>query len=73
MKNFRIFLQSNKNQLLIFAAGFVLGFIYWYFFGCYWGNYPLSSEWWVNSIYGGLLANILVGIFRETFLPKLSK
>ncbi len=73
MKKIHTFFHINKTALLIFAGGFILGYIYWYFFGCYWGNYPMSSEWWVNSIYGGLLANILVEIFREQFRPAKVK
>ncbi|MDL2299605.1 DUF6132 family protein [Bacteroides sp. OttesenSCG-928-E20] len=51
----------NKLVLVTFAAGAILGLVYWFHFGCYWGTYPLSSEWWVNGIYGGILANL----FRE--------
>lgn len=59
------FVYSNRTALKVFLAGSVIGYIYWYYFGCYWGTYPLSSEWWVNCIYGGIVANIIMNLKRN--------
>lgn len=65
MKEVMTFVYSNRTALIIFLAGSVIGYIYWYYIGCYWGTYPLSSEWWVNCIYGGIVANIIMSLRRN--------
>lgn len=65
MKKIRQFIQAYRTSAILFAAGFGLGYAYWYCLGCYWGSYPMSAEWWVNCIYGGIFANILADIFRH--------
>lgn len=64
MRTIRTFIHFNKTSLVAFLIGALVGYVYWYYLGCYWGTMPLSSEWWVNAIYGGLVANILINLRR---------
>jgi len=49
----------NRITLAGMVIGTVLGYLYWWNFGIYWGSYPLSSEWWVICIYGCLLGGLV--------------
>ncbi len=42
------------------AIGALLGYAYYYFIGCNSGGCPLTSNWYVTTIYG-LVAGIVVG------------
>lgn len=42
------------------AIGALLGYAYYYFIGCSSGGCPLTSNWYVTTIYG-LVAGIVVG------------
>ena len=44
------------------GIGALIAYFYWFYIGIYWGTYPLSSEWWVNCIYGGLYGGLLGGL-----------
>lgn len=59
------FLHINYKVITGFILGFVLGYLYWNSFGIGWGTYPLSSEWWVNCIYGGLAGGLIVSLFPK--------
>lgn len=63
--NLSAFINSNKVVLLSMLAGIIIAYFYWLNFGIYWGTYPLSSEWWVNCIYGcfigGFISTLCMG------------
>lgn len=63
MKKPEIFILRNKIILVAMLVGLVLGCLHWYFWGCYWGTYPYSSELWTNccmgSLFGGFVASIV--------------
>lgn len=42
------------------AIGALLGYAYYYFIGCNSGACPLTSNWYVTTLYG-LVAGIVVG------------
>lgn len=46
----KLFLKQNRKVLLGMLVAVALGYIHWYYWGCYWGTYPMSSECWVNCI-----------------------
>ncbi len=43
------------------AAGGLLGYAYYYFIGCNSGSCPLTSTWYVTTLYGAA-AGIFLGI-----------
>lgn len=66
MKEFtHLFLRTNQYILISIACGILLGYLYWDNYGILWGGYPLSSECWVNCVYGGLIGGLIGSIFRK--------
>ncbi|NDW17572.1 hypothetical protein D0T53_01410 [Dysgonomonas sp. 216] len=65
MSKFALFLNLNKYVLLGLVVGVVLGFLHWYFFGCYWGVYPMSSECWFNCTAGSLFGGFIFSLFDK--------
>ncbi|MFT3993518.1 MAG: hypothetical protein QM660_04375 [Dysgonomonas sp.] len=59
------FISLNSKILLAMLIGCILGYIYWYYLGCYWGTYPLSSECWVDCSIGALFSGFVVSLFNE--------
>ncbi len=51
--------------LISMLCGSILGFIYWYYCGCYWGVFPLSSECWANCVLGGILGGFVASVHEE--------
>jgi hypothetical protein len=47
-----------KLILLAFVGG-VLGFGYYYYIGCTSGGCPLTSKWYVTTIYGTIAGAVL--------------
>ncbi|MBU2444615.1 MAG: hypothetical protein KJ666_03445 [Bacteroidetes bacterium] len=56
-------LLSNTKFRISFAiiAGSAIGFAYYYFIGCYSGTCPITSTWYISTIYGGV-AGLLIGL-----------
>jgi len=53
-------MKTHVKMTLGIIAGSILGFAYYYFFGCKNGC-PLTSRWYITTVYGaifGLIANI---------------
>lgn len=67
-KDVRVFISNNSKVFLAILGGILLGYVYWYNYGCYWGSYPLSSEWWLNCICGGLLGGFVSCILEDRIL-----
>lgn len=65
MKPIMQFILQNKITLLGMLAGLIIAYFYWLNYGIYWGTYPLSSECWINCVYG-----ILVGGFLSSLLTR---
>lgn len=60
---------NNKfilKKILPVIGGAVLGYAYYYFIGCYSGTCPITSNPYISTFYGALIAAILV-------LPKGKK
>lgn len=64
------FAQINLKPLSGLIIGVFSGYIHWYFWGCYWGTYPMSSECWVNMSYGALFGGYLATLI---YVPKQTK
>ena len=41
MKDILQYILHNKIVLIGMLIGFIASYIYWYYFACYWGTYPL--------------------------------
>ncbi|WP_352421682.1 hypothetical protein [Proteiniphilum sp.] len=54
-----LFIRKNRRILLSMIVGALIASVYWFYFGIYWGTYPLSCEWWVNCVYGTLYGGLL--------------
>ncbi|MDR1500832.1 MAG: hypothetical protein LBT43_00060 [Prevotella sp.] len=66
IQTFILFIRINIIPLSGICLGALLGYLHWFYWGCYWGTYPLSSECWVNCAYGGLFVGyIVIGLFRK--------
>jgi hypothetical protein len=48
-----------KKVLPVFG-GAILGYAYYYFIGCYSGTCPITSSPYISTLYGALIAGILV-------------
>lgn len=54
---------NNKlilKKVLPVLGGAVLGYAYYYFIGCYSGTCPITSNPYISTFYGALIAAILV-------------
>ncbi|MCX8056000.1 MAG: DUF6132 family protein [Ignavibacteria bacterium] len=58
----RRILELRKRKyfkMFLFALiGFIGGYGYYYFIGCYNGSCPITSKWWTSSLYGMLIGAI---------------
>jgi hypothetical protein len=48
------------KKVLPVIGGATLGYAYYYFIGCYSGTCPITSNPYISTFYGGLIALILV-------------
>lgn len=53
-------MKKYLKPVLYAAIGGVLGYSYYFFVGCT-GNCPLSSRWYITTIYG-LIAGVLMAL-----------
>lgn len=65
MENLQTFFLNNKKVLIAILLGCIVGIVYWYFIGCFWGTYPFSAEWWFNALNGGLLFGFFVCLLEK--------
>jgi hypothetical protein len=59
MRQLLYFLFINRRSCLGMIVGGIAGLIYWQLIGFQWGSYPLSSECWVNCVYGCLFGGLI--------------
>lgn len=64
MKSLFLFFRLNRKVLIGMLAGTIIGFLYWYFYACYWGTYPMSAEWWVNCSFGAIFGGFLATLYK---------
>jgi len=60
VKKFLFDLKKKKYfKLILFSiVGFIGGYAYYYFIGCYNGSCPITSKWYTSSLYGLLIGAI---------------
>ncbi len=61
----RLFIKKNRFTILSMIIGVIVAYFYWLHVGMYWGTYPLSSECWVNCVYGCLFGGLIYCIFLK--------
>ncbi len=59
------FIRINKKVLIGMFTGSIIAYLYWLNYSIYWGTYPLSSECWVNCIYGFLFGGLVGSLFQD--------
>ena len=68
--------QMKRNKLYLNIAGAVvgavLGYIYWYYWGCENGC-TIKSVWWRMTGYGLLMGYLFMSMFGDYFLGKTKK
>ena len=50
------------------AAGSILGYAYYYFIGCQTGHCPITSNWYISTLYGAAIG-LTLG-FPKKVVPK---
>lgn len=56
---FTLISRKKYFKLILFSAiGFIGGYAYYYFIGCYNDTCPITSKWWTSSLYGMLIGAI---------------
>lgn len=50
--------------------GLLAGYSYWYYIGCYSGTCPITSNWHISSVYGGVMGGLLGNITGDFFKKK---
>lgn len=63
-----MFILKNKYALVGMSIGLLAGYLYWYFYSCYWGTYPLSSECWVNCAYGSVFGGFFATLLKKYWI-----
>lgn len=60
MKDFISNLTKKKyfKMILFSILGFIGGYAYYYFIGCYNGSCPITSKWYTSSLYGMMIGAI---------------
>lgn len=62
-------MNSNTKLFVIWGiaavVGATAGFVYWYFIGCNSGSCAITSSPVNSSIYGGIMAILLVNVFDK--------
>jgi hypothetical protein len=60
MKEYLKQLSSKKyfKFILFSIIGFIGGYAYYYFIGCYNGTCPITSKWYTSSLYGMMIGAI---------------
>ncbi|MCE5206396.1 MAG: hypothetical protein LLF80_09880 [Porphyromonadaceae bacterium] len=66
MKQFISFIKRNLFVLIFVFSGIIIGYIYWFNWGMYYGTLPLSSECWVNCTYGGIFGGLAGSLIKSS-------
>lgn len=65
MKTILHFIHINRIVLAGMFLGLIIGYIHWFYFGCYWGSYPMSSVNWVNALAGMFWGGLITSLFND--------
>lgn len=65
MEKIKLFIHTNYKVLLGMIVGLIAGYFYWYHYGHLWGTYYLSSECWVNCVFGTLTGGFIMSLLDK--------
>lgn len=57
-------------KLLLIIIGLIGGYAYWYFIGCSSNSCPITSKWYLSTIYGGLVGYLISSFFSDKKFEK---
>lgn len=57
------FLKKYKLIIIGVVLGSIGGFLYWRFIGCSSGTCPITSKWYMSTLWGALIGGSFLGIF----------
>lgn len=60
MKTFK---QKLIFRIALTLLGVLGGYLYWRFVGCSSGHCPITSKWYLSSLYGGVIGYLISGLF----------
>lgn len=63
-------LKNNLITIIGFVVGVAGGFLYWKFVGCATGTCPLSSNWAIMLVYGGLTGGLIGNVLQDKIKGK---
>ena len=66
-------IKNNIPTLTGLAVGILGGFLYWKFVGCATGTCPITSNWGLMLIYGGMLGGLFGNMIHDKINPKKIK
>ena len=49
------YILKHKYGILLIVPGIIAGFFYWKYVGCMSGTCPLTSNWQLTLLFGGLI------------------
>lgn len=58
-------IRNNIVTIAGFGAGMVGGFLYWKYVGCASGTCPLTSNWMIMLVYGGVTGSLLGNMVQD--------
>jgi len=59
---------KHKNitiKFLMVVFGLIGGLAYWYLVGCSSNSCPITSKWYLSTLYGGILGYLIGSLFDE--------
>jgi len=70
-------MDTFKKKLIFRIAltvlGGVAGFLYWRFVGCASGSCPITSKWYITTLYGLIMGYLASGLFIKDKKVDLKK
>jgi hypothetical protein len=63
---------KNKRLIILISSitlGLVAGFLYWKFIGCSTGTCPITSNWHMSTLFGGVFGYLI----SDSFVTKNKK
>ncbi|MBK8805302.1 MAG: hypothetical protein IPO21_01095 [Bacteroidales bacterium] len=63
-------LNKYLLEIVFTIVGGVSGFLYWKYVGCSTGTCPITSIWYMNTIYGMLFGYLLSGVIKDYVKSK---
>ncbi|MBI5404178.1 MAG: hypothetical protein HY959_12325 [Ignavibacteriae bacterium] len=66
-------IKNNIILLIGLGIGMLVGFLYWNFIGCSTGSCPLTSNWFIMILYGGMMGGLIGNMMDEKIKKSKTK